>query len=240
MTTIVLVHGAWADGSSFRSVTQKLLDAGHTVVNAPNQLRGLASDAAYVAAFVNQHTTGPVVLVGHSYGGAVITNAATSTPTVKALVFIDAYVPDEGETALALTGAQPGSALAADPTTVFDFVQYPGAPEGDLETYIKIEKFHEIFAGSLPDEDAAILARSQRPVALSALGAPSAAPAWKTIPSFYFVGLDDQVIPAAEQKIMAQRAGATTVEGHAPHLSMLVATDDIVALIESAVETVGE
>ena len=232
--TIVLVHGAWADSSSFRLVTTALLDAGHTVVNAPNLLHGLASDAASVAAFINQHTTGDVVLVGHSYGGAVITNAATSTPSVKALVYVDAYIPDEGESALALTGAQPGSHLGVPPETVFDFVQYPGAPEGDFESYIKVDKFPEIFAADLPAAETALLARSQRPVTLGALGTPSAAPAWNSIPSYVFIGLDDNVIPAAQQKVMAARAGATVVEENAPHLSMLTNASTIAQLIQTA------
>ena len=110
--TVVLVHGAWADASSFAPVTKQLQEDGYTVLNAPNPLRGLASDAANVAAFITQHTVGPVVLVGHSYGGAVITEAAGKTTTVQALVYVNAYAPDEGESVIQLTGTRPGSLLA--------------------------------------------------------------------------------------------------------------------------------
>src|SRR3954451_16210274 len=159
--TIVLIHGAWADASSFAPVTEKLQRDGYTVLNAPNPLRGLANDAANVSAFVNQATTGPVVLVGHSYGGSVITDAATSTPRVKALVYIDAYAPTKGESVLALTGAEAGSALAVpDPSTVLNFVRYPGAPKGDVDTYIKPELFKSFFAAKLSTAQTRDLAAS--------------------------------------------------------------------------------
>ena len=145
--TIVLVHGAWADASSFAPVTALLQRDGYTVLNAPNPLRGLAADAASVAAFVNQATTGPVVLVGHSYGGAVITNAATQAPRVKALTYVDAFAPDAGETVVQLTGAQPGSALAGD---AFDAVQDPALPAGDVDLYVKRALFPKAFAAHLP------------------------------------------------------------------------------------------
>ncbi|HWM16849.1 MAG TPA: alpha/beta hydrolase, partial [Microbacterium sp.] len=208
---------------------------GYTVLNAPNPLRGLASDAANVAAFINQNTIGPVVLVGHSYGGSVITEAATSTPTVTALVYINAYAPDEGENILALTASEPGSALAVpDPSTVFDFVQYPGAPEGDVDTYVKPSLFREILAARLPAKEASVLAASQRPVTLSALQEPSGTPAWKTIKSYFFVGTTDQAIPAALQRTMATRAGGVIVEKRADHLSMLEMPRQVADLIKSA------
>ncbi len=234
--TIVLVHGAWADPSSFAPITEQLQADGYTVRNAPNPLRGLASDAANVAAFVNQTITGPVVLVGHSYGGSVITNAATQIPTAKALVYIDAYAPDEGESVLDNTAAQPGSVLGvADPTTVFDFVQYSGAPTGDVDAYIKPSLFGNFFASHLSDSLKNQLASSQSPVTLSALSAKSAAPAWKTLPSYFFIGSTDQILPAAEQRAMATRAGAlSVVELKADHLSMLEQPTAISTLIERA------
>jgi pimeloyl-ACP methyl ester carboxylesterase len=233
--TVVLVHGAWADTSSFAPVTAELQKDGYTVLNAPNPLRGLASDAASVAAFVNQATTGPVVLVGHSYGGSVITNAALQAPTVKSLVYVDAYAPDEGETVLQLTGAKPGSSLAvADPTTVFNFVQYPGAADGDLEAYIKPALFGSFFAADLSKKTTAVLAASQRPVTLSALGTPSAAPAWKSVKSYFFIGANDKIIPAAEQEAMAARANGVVVKAKADHLSMLEVPEKVAGLIEKA------
>src|SRR5207244_2226414 len=135
--------------------------------------------AASVAAFIDQATTGPVVLVGHSYGGAVITNAARSLPRVKGLVYVDAYAPAENETVVQLTGAQPGSVLAADPATVFDFVQDPSLPQGDPDLYIKRDRFPGAFAAQLPQPVGAQLAATQSPITAGALNAPSGAPAWK-------------------------------------------------------------
>lgn len=236
--TIVLVHGAWADASSFALVTAALQKDGYTVLNAPNPLRGLASDAANVAAFVNQGTTGPVVLVGHSYGGSVITDAATDTPTVKALVYINAYAPDEGESVIQLTGSKPGSALAvADPSTVLNFVQYPGAATGDVDAYLKPSLFRKILAAGLSARETDVLAASQSPVTLSALQAPSGTPAWKTIKSFFFVGTSDEAIPAALQLDMAARAGGVVVKKKADHLSMLEVPNQVADLIEKAART---
>jgi pimeloyl-ACP methyl ester carboxylesterase len=238
--TIVLVHGAWADASSFAPVTAELQKDGYTVLNAPNPLRGIATDAASVAAFVNQATTGPVVLVGHSYGGTVITNAATQTPRVKALVYVDAYAPDQGETIVQLTGAQPGSLLAVpDPSTVFNFVQFQNDTQSATynAAYVKPELFQKIFAASLPKKQAQQLAASQEPLNTDALGTPSGVPAWKTIKSYFFVGTDDKVIPAAEQLAMASRANGVVVKAKADHLSMLETPDQITNLIEKAAQT---
>lgn len=232
--TIVLVHGAWADSSSFAPVTARLQKDGFTVLSAPNPLRGLAADAGTVAAFVNQATTGPVVLVGHSYGGAVITNAAAQTPSVTALAYIDAFAPDQGETIVQLAGAVPGSALAADPSEVFDAVQDPNLPAGNPDLYVKRSGFAAAFAAHLDRHDAAVLAASQRPIAGGALQEPSGAPAWKTLPSFFLIGTEDRVIPADGQRAMASRAGGTVVEVKADHLSMLEKPADVAKLIERA------
>jgi pimeloyl-ACP methyl ester carboxylesterase len=232
--TIVLVHGAWADGSSFAPITALLQRDGYTVMVAPNPLRGLASDSASLAAFVNQSVSGPVVLVGHSYGGAVITDGALSIPTVTALVYVDAYAPAQGESVLQLTGAEPGSVLGASPPTIFNFVQYPGAPAGDVDTYIKQALFPSFFAAHLPKAISNVLASGQEPVALSALTAPSTAPAWATIKSFFFIGSQDAVLPPAEQLNMAHRAKGTIVEAKADHLSMLEQPLLITNLIERA------
>jgi pimeloyl-ACP methyl ester carboxylesterase len=233
--TVVLVHGAWADASSFAPVTKQLQEDGYTVLNAPNPLRGLASDAANVAAFITQHTVGPVVLVGHSYGGAVITEAAGKTTTVQALVYVNAYAPDEGESVIQLTGTRPGSLLAVpDPSTVFDFVQYPGAAPGDVDTYVKTSLFRKVMAAHLPAAQADVLAVSQRPVALSALTAPATAAAWKTIKSYFLVGTTDNAIPVALQRDMAERADGVVTELKADHLSMLEAPHEVTKLIEKA------
>src|SRR5207244_10885574 len=176
--SIVLIHGAWADGSGWSGVISRLQDQGYTVYAPSNPLRGLASDSAYIADFL-QSISGPIILVGHSYGGAVITNAAAGNPNVRALVFVDAFAPDEGESIgdLASTPPPPGqsaSCLAGDPTQVFNFVQLTG---GDVDLYIKPSLFPSCFANDQPLTQAAVLASSQRPVPLSALPQQSGVPA---------------------------------------------------------------
>ncbi|GIH16037.1 alpha/beta fold hydrolase [Rugosimonospora africana] len=226
--TIVLVHGAWADASSWAPVTARLQRKGYTVLAAPNPLRGLSSDSAYLAAFLQQHTSGPVVLVGHSYGGAVVTNAATADADVKALVYVDAFVPDVGDSVLSLQGG------GGDPTALFDFVAYPGAPAGDADLYIKTALFPQLFAGDLPAGTAAQLAASQRPVTLSALSQPSAGAAWKTLPSWYLVGTKDAILPPALQLSMAERAHSHITKVPASHLAMLSKPDAVTDLILTA------
>ncbi len=233
--TIVLVHGAWADASSFDPVTARLQADGYKVRHAPNTLRSVAADAANVAAFVNQATTGPVVLVGHSAGGTVMTNAARQTPSVKALVYVNGYAPAQGETVLQLTGAQPGSALAVpDPSTVLDLVRYAGAPAGDVDTYIKPALFGGFFAAQLPRRRTDVLAASQRPVTLAFLGEPSGLPAWASIKSYFFVGTRDRILPPAQQLAMARRANGTIVRRPTGHLSMLEAPKPVTQLIRRA------
>ncbi|WP_194280448.1 alpha/beta fold hydrolase [Streptomyces fagopyri] len=238
--TIVLVHGAWADASSFAPVAHKLQRDGYTVLDAPNPLRGLAADSASVAAFVNQATTGSVVLVGHSYGGAVITNAAAGISRVRALSYIDAYAPAQGESVAQLTGAKPGSLLAvADPSTVFDAVQDPSQPQGDPDLYVKRDLFPKAFAGSLPARVGAELAAAQTPIAAGALNEQSGPAAWKTVPSWFLVGTKDEVLPPAEQRAMAARAHGTVVTADADHLSMLEVPSAVTKLIEEAGTSTG-
>lgn len=175
--TIVLVHGAWADASSWNAVATELQNQGFTVLAPPNLLRGVASDAAYIASFLSQRTSGPVVLVGHSYGGFVITNAAAGGGDVRALVYVDAFIPEEGEFVFQILGDS-GSALAVpDPTTVLDVVGYPGAPEGDAEAFLKPATVHDSFAQDLSETDRGLIVATQRPITLSANTTPSAAPA---------------------------------------------------------------
>jgi pimeloyl-ACP methyl ester carboxylesterase len=231
--TIVLVHGAWADASSWAPVTAQLQHDGFTVDAPPNPLRGLDYDTATLKDYLAT-IAGPIVLVGHSYGGAVVTNAATGNTNVKALVFVDAFVPDAGESLLTLISAQPGSALAGDPSTVFNLVPYPGAPTGDVDTYIKPEVFHAAFAADLPTEQAAVMASSQRPLAFSAVVAPSGVPAWRTIPSWDIVGTQDKVLPPAEQFAMAQRAHAAVTALPTSHVAMLAMPHQVTNVIEGA------
>src|SRR3989454_7889124 len=238
--SVVLVHGAWADGSSWSRVVAHLQAAGYTVYVPPNPLRGLASDPAYVASFLDS-ISGPIVLVGHSYGGAVITNAAVGNPNVKALVYVNAFAPDEGESIgdLASTPPPPGqsaSCVSGDPTQVFNFVPLTG---GDIDLYIKPNLFPSCFANDLPPNEGAVLASTQRPFALSALSQTSGVPAWKTIPSFYLVGTIDKAIPPFAQLFMAHRANATIVEVRGSHLVMISHPEAVVDLINQAVHTMS-
>ena len=232
--TIVLVHGSWADASSWTEVVKRLQQKGYQVVAPPNPLRSLSGDAEYIRTFLST-VSGPIVLVGHSYGGAVITNAATGNPNVKALVYVDAFAPDEGEQVLPLAG--PHSALAvADPTTVFDLRPYPGAPAGDFDVYLKPEVVVNSFAPDLPKRDALAIAATQRPIAFSAGLEPSGVPAWKTIPSWYLIGTEDLIIPEAQQRFMAERAGAEIVEVKASHVSLISKPNSVARLIVVAAE----
>src|SRR6266508_3488634 len=159
--TVVLVHGAWADSGSWDQVVADLQRQGYSVVAFPTPLRGLPDDSAYLAAFLGT-ISGPIVLVGHSYGGMVITNAAAGNPNVKALVYDDAYIPAQGDTLESLTGAQPGSCLAvANPATVFNFVPFPSAPSGVVDAYVKPSVFLSCFANGLLASEAAVLAATQ-------------------------------------------------------------------------------
>ncbi|MEU8327749.1 alpha/beta hydrolase [Micromonospora sp. NPDC048839] len=232
--TVVLVHGAWADGSSWDKVAAKLQHDGYRVVTPPNLLSGVKNDADNLRAYLDT-ITGPVVLVGHSYGGMVITNAALGDKQVKALVYVDAYIPDTHDTVLSLTSAMPGSVFAADESTVFDHVAIPGGDPHYPNLYVKPSVFGKAFADkSIPARDVAVLAARQRPLAFNALVEESGEPAWRTIPSWSVVGKQDAVIPAAQQTAMSKRAKAHTVEINAPHLSMVTDTGAVTNQIEAA------
>src|SRR5216117_260453 len=233
--SVVLVHGAWADGSSWNRVISRMQDEGFMVFAVANPLRGLASDSAYLASFLKT-IPGPIILVGHSYGGAVITNAATGNDNVKALVYIDAFAPDQGESLASLSSVPPPpgqspSCLSGDPTTVFNFVPLTG---GDVDLYVKPSLFPSCFANDLPPNEGAVLASTQRPLTLSTLSQTSGVPAWKTIPSWYLVGTIDNVIPAFAQLFMAQRINANIIQVRASHLSMISHPTAVVGLIDQA------
>jgi pimeloyl-ACP methyl ester carboxylesterase len=238
--TIVLVHGAWADGSSWNVVAFELRNQGFTVQVPPNLLRGVAPDAAYIASYLAQRTSGPVVLVGHSYGGFVITNAGTGGGDVRALVYVDAFVPDEGETVFQILGGS-GSALdTPDPTTVLDIAGYPGGPEGDAEAFLKPDTVHQFFAQDLSEADRWQIVGSQRPITLSANTTPSGAAAWTTLPSWAVVGTEDRVIPPDTQRRMAERAGATITDVAGSHVSMVSHPQVAIEAILAAVAAVGD
>ncbi|HEY6762182.1 MAG TPA: alpha/beta hydrolase [Baekduia sp.] len=237
--TIVLVHGAWADASSWNAVATHLQGQGYTVHAPTNLLRGIAIDAPYVASYLAQRTSGPVVLVGHSYGGFVISNVGGDGGDVRALVYVDAFVPEEGETVFQILGGS-GSALdVPDPTTVLDLAGYPGAPEGDVEAFLKPDTVHNSFAQDLPEADRSLIAAGQRPITLSANTSASGAVAWKGLPSWAVVGTEDRVIPPATQRSMAERAGATISEAPGSHVSMVSHPQVSVDAILAAAASIG-
>jgi pimeloyl-ACP methyl ester carboxylesterase len=215
--TIVLEHGAWANSGSWNAVIQRLQADGYTVDAPPNPLQGLAYDPAYLADFLHS-ISGPIVLVGHSYGGAVITNAATGDKQVKALVYVDAFAPAQGETLAQLLAEYPGS--CAVPANL-NVVPFPGAPAGVGDAYIKQSVFPSCMANGLPASQAHVAAATQSPLSTIALTQKSGVPAWKTIPSWAVVGTADHAIPPALDLFMARRAHAHITEVHAPHLSMI-------------------
>jgi pimeloyl-ACP methyl ester carboxylesterase len=237
---IVLEHGAWADASSWSSVISQLQRRGFTVYAPPNPLRGLPQDSAYLHQFLTQNAAlqgQPIVLVGHSYGGAVITNAAVGDPDVRALVYVDAFIPDEGDTIGSLASAQPGSCLGG--ADVFNPVPYPGGPPGDVDLYIKPDLVPGCFATGLAASQAAVIAATQRPLAASAFTEPSGPPAWKTLPSWAVIGTADQVIPPAELTFMARRAGAHITDVNAGHLSLISDPSVVTRVILEAVQATG-
>jgi pimeloyl-ACP methyl ester carboxylesterase len=232
--TVVLVHGAWADSSSWTGVIERLQRAGYPVRAVYNPLRGLANDSAVLAGFLST-IPGPVVLVAHSYGGAVISNGAAASPNVKALVYVDAFVPDVGESVLQLLG--PDSVLAGNPATVFDVVPFGPGP-ADLDLYLKKNIYQDEFASDLPRRTSAVLYATQRPASAAGFAETATAAAWKTIPSWYLVGTRDAVIPPDRQRFMAQRAGARTVEITSSHVSLISHPAAVTALIVAAARTV--
>ncbi len=231
--TVVLVNGAWANNAAWSGVIERLQTEGYTVDAPPNPLQSLKGDAGTIADLLKT-IRGPIVLVGHSYGGAVITNAATGNRNVKALVYVDAFAPAKGESVLALDSTQPGSALGAGPTNVFNFVPFPDARNGDAELYVKPTVFEQAFANGLPAKEGAVLAATQSPAVYSALTVPSGTPAWKTIPSWYVLGTIDKAIPPAIQLFMADRIHAHITRVRAGHLSMVAAPAVVAKVITAA------
>jgi pimeloyl-ACP methyl ester carboxylesterase len=228
--TIVLVHGAFADSSGFTAVARQLVANGYPVVAAANPLRGLASDAAQVKALLKS-IEGSIVLVGHSYGGAVISTAATGNVNVKALVYLAAFVPELGESAQALTEKFTGS-------TIGESLKPVPLPDGQVDLYLDPRVFHANFAADVPEEEAALLAIMQRPATGAALGEPATtAQAWHSIPSYNLISGADRIIPPAAQEFMAQRSGAEIqVIPGASHLAFVSQPGTTVAFIELAAQ----
>jgi pimeloyl-ACP methyl ester carboxylesterase len=201
--TVVLVHGAFAESASWNDVIGRLQDQGYTVIAAANPLRSVAGDAEFVTS-IFEAVEGPIVLVGHSYGGIVITNAVRDEENVKALVYVAGFAPEEGENALELSGRFPGSTLGE--------TLWPVPPsDGSTDLYIRQEEYHQQFAEDVPAEQTALMAVGQRPVRDVALNDASGPPAWKSIPSRFVFGELDKNIPSEAHRFMAGRAGAREV-----------------------------
>ncbi|MFE8950170.1 alpha/beta fold hydrolase [Streptomyces sp. NPDC007856] len=228
--TVVLVHGAFADSSSWNGVVERLEHDGYQVVAPANPLRGLAGDAAYLHSYLKS-VKGPIVLAGHSYGGAVMSQAAVGVPNVKALVYIAAFIPEAGESALELSNKFPGSTLGETLNPVP--FPLPGGKTGS-DLYIRADKFHGQFAADVPETTARLMAATQRPVAASALEEKATDAAWKTIPSWDLVTTQDKNIPPAAQRFMAKRAHAHTVETKASHAVTVSRPGTVTRLIEQA------
>jgi pimeloyl-ACP methyl ester carboxylesterase len=224
--TVVLEHGAFADASSWDGVIARLSDDGFPVIAPPDPLRGLSSDAAYLSS-VLATVKGPVILVAHSYGGAVATNVTPGVADIKALVYVSAFAPDAGESELDLSGKFPGSLL---PTSLL--VRPFGLPDGTMgsDLYIDPAKFRQVFAQDLP----ATLAATQRPMTLAAASEKSGPPLWKTVPSWYLVSNQDHAIPPAVQRFMARRAGSRTVSVDSSHASPISHAATVAKLIQVA------
>ena len=234
--TVVLVHGAFADGSSWNGVIERLQQQGYTVVAPANPLRGLTADSAYVASVVQQ-IAGPVLLVGHSYGGAVITNAATAAPNVVGLVYVAAFAPDEGERLGEVAASSKDSIL----NTALVQLQYPtgqGA-ETAVESVINPTLAQAAFAADLPAPQAALIAATQRPVAERAFTDVSGPPAWKRLPAWAVVATEDKAAGTDIVRAMAQRAGADIVEVAGSHVIMISQPDAVTNQILKAIHAVS-
>ena len=228
--TIVLVHGGFADAtSSWSSVIDRLQDAGLTAVAPANPQRGIVNDSAYVSNVVRT-IEGPVLLVGHSYGGIVITNVGSQVENAVGLVYVAGMAPDEGEAMLDVAANYPKTLIldALRPASV-------AASEAEADFIIDPAQYRAAFAADLPEETTRVLAATQRPFVGSALATPSGPAAWKTLPSWYAVATADQAIHPDQQRFYAKRMGATTIEVDASHSIMVSQPDAIAELIRSAV-----
>jgi pimeloyl-ACP methyl ester carboxylesterase len=235
--TIVLLHGAFADASSWSGVVERLLPQGHHVIAPANPLRGLALDSAYISSVLNQ-IEGPVLLVGHSYGGAVNTNAATKAKNVLGLVYVAAFAPQEGETL--------GAAAANSRDSVLNSAilqrMYPTGHDGETapEFYVDPAKFRDAFAADVPDKQCAYMAAAQRPLAAATLSDASGPPAWKSVPSWAVVAVGDKTIGTDVVRSMAQRANAKITEIKGSHAIMVSQPQAVTDVILQALAAVAK
>jgi pimeloyl-ACP methyl ester carboxylesterase len=228
--TVLLVHGAFADSSSWAGVIERLHAKGVKVIAAANPLRGLKSDSAYVTAVIDE-ISGPVLAVGHSYGGAVITNAATGRSNVVGLVFVAAFAPDEGEVLLEVSGTSKDSVLGAALVTH----QYAIDGETLVEFTLDAAKARDAFAADLSEAQADVIGTVQRPTGASAFTDPSGTPAWKSLPSWAVVATGDRAAGTDLVRAHATRAGAEITEVEGSHLVMLSKPDVVTEVIELAI-----
>ena len=229
--TIVLVHGGWDNSTGWNAVVAKLQKNGFDVIAPANPLRDLASDSAYVSSVLDT-IEGSIILVGHSYGGAVITNAAIGHENVRALVYIAAFAPDEGESLFQLVTMNPGSQIGPN-TLITRPYPLPGGGEG-TDLYLTREGLKTAFAQDLPQKTTDLMFATQRPFTQEAFGAPSGPPAWKSVPSWYLVASDDHAIPPVTQRFMAERAGAQTAEVRSSHVPQISQPDAVTQIILQA------
>jgi pimeloyl-ACP methyl ester carboxylesterase len=234
--TVVLVHGAFADASGWNDVAAQLQSAGVQVTAPANPLRGISIDSAYLASLLGQ-IPGPVLAVGHSYGGAVISNAATNADNVVGLVFVAAFAPDEGERLIDAESTSKDSVL----TSALVPLQYPTGEGSETAVEFAIDpgKFHDAFAADLPPEQTAVMAATQRPVAELAFSEPSGVPAWKTLPAWTVVATGDTAAGADVIRSMAERAGAEITEVEGSHVIMMSQPQAVTDVILAAIAKVG-
>jgi pimeloyl-ACP methyl ester carboxylesterase len=229
--TVVLVHGAWADGSSWNDVIERLQAEGLQVTAPANPLRGISIDSTYIASLLDQ-IPGPVIAVGHSYGGAVLTNSATNANNVVGLVYVAAFAPDEGETLADIASKSEDSVV----NPALRPLQYPTG-EGEetaVEFTIDPAEFHDVFAADLPAEQTSLMAATQRPLSALPFSEPTGVPAWKKLPSWAVVATGDKVIGTDAVRSMAERAGATITEVEGSHVIMMSQPQVVVEVILSA------
>ncbi|MFC9495014.1 alpha/beta fold hydrolase [Streptomyces sp. NPDC056982] len=226
--TIVLVHGAFADASSWNGVVERLEHRGYTVIAPANPLRGLYSDSAYIASVLDS-IKGPIVLVGHSYGGALISTAAADNPQVKSLVYVSALMPDVGETGMTLSAKFPSELGTATKS-----VPYRAGGVSGTDLYLKPDKLHQVFAADLPESTTRVMAVTQRPAATTAFSEKAKVAAWKHIPSWFLVAKQDKTINPDQERFEAKRAGSHMVEIDSSHVAMISHPDAVTDLVLQA------
>ncbi len=235
--TIVVIHGAFADASSWNGVIERLQASGARVTAPPNPLRGLSADSAYIASFIQQ-IPGPVLAVGHSYAGAVISNAATDAENVVGLVFVAAFAPDDGERLGEVSSTSKDSVLSSALVPL----HYPSGDGARTAVELAVDpaKFRDAFAADLPAEQAAVAAATQRPVSERAFSEPCGPPAWRALPSWAIVATGDKAAGTDLVRSMAERAGAAITDVEGAHLIMISQPDAVADVIRTAAATVGQ